>query len=86
VIDGISRSGGHTIADTPKSIVICIYLHQDATVQDTIECIKQTAQKTNLDRKINVVIKAWDIPLFFLENENGLQADAVRCILRQLAL
>jgi hypothetical protein len=40
VIDGISRSGGHTIADTPKSIVICCYLHQDTEVQDVIECIK----------------------------------------------
>jgi hypothetical protein len=40
VIDGVSRSGGHTIADTPKSIVIYIYLHQDTAVQDTIECIK----------------------------------------------
>jgi hypothetical protein len=41
VIDGICRSGTLTIADTPKTIVICIYLHQDTEVQDVIECIKQ---------------------------------------------
>jgi hypothetical protein len=61
-------------------------LHQDTEVQDVIECIKQSAEKTNLDRKINVIVKSWEIPLFFLENVKGLQADAVRCILKQSAL
>ena len=86
VIDGIDRSGYHTIADTPKSIVICCYLHRDTEVQDVLECIKQTAEETNLDRKINVIFKSWEIPLFFLENDKGLQQDSVRCILWQSAL
>ena len=86
VIDGIDRSGYHTIADTPQSIVICCYLHRDTEVQDVLECIKQTAEETHLDRKINVIFKSWEIPLFFLENDKGLQQDSVRCILKQSAL
>ena len=51
-----------------------------------LECIKQTAEETHLDRKINVIFKSWEIPLFFLENDKGLQQDSVRCILKQSAL
>jgi hypothetical protein len=66
VINGISRSGQHPLAYEPKSIVICIYLYEDVTVQDTIKAIKETAIQTDLNRKINRIIKAWNIPLFFL--------------------
>jgi hypothetical protein len=61
VINGISRSGQQLIEHNHKSIVICIYLYEDVTVQDTIKAIKETAIQTDLNRKINMIIKAWNI-------------------------
>ena len=67
----------------PKCIVIYIYLYEDITVQETIKIIEETQRQTNLNRKVDLIIKAWKIPLFYLESANGLRQDAVRPILKK---
>jgi hypothetical protein len=64
----------------------CIYNYEDITIQQTIKIIKDTAKQTNLNRNIDLIITARNIPLFYLANANGLKQDAVRPVLEKAGI
>jgi hypothetical protein len=86
VVDAIARDGRQLTVDTLKSILVCIKPNDIPSVRRLIKLVEDTVKQTDLDRTIDVIIKACNIPPFFLGNANGLKADAVRPILKKAGL
>ena len=86
VLDAIARDGKHLTVNTLKSLLICIKPNDIPTVQRLIKLVEDTVKQTDLDRTIDIIIKACNIPPFFLKNANGLKADGVRPILEKAQL
>ena len=86
VLDAIARDGKHLTVNTLKSLLICIKPNDITIVRRLIKLIENTVKQTDLDRKIDVIITACNIPPYFLGNANGLIADAVRPILKKAGL
>ena len=86
ILDEIPRDGRQLTVDTLKSLLICIKPNDIPTVRRLIKLIEDTVKQTDLDRTIDVIITACNIPPYFLGNANGLIADAVRPILKKAGL
>jgi hypothetical protein len=60
-----------------------IYIYEQPAISQALETIEDIRRKTDLDPSVEILVKANNRPLIFLESQNGFEQEATVPVLRQ---
>ena len=70
----------------PKSIVADLFIYELPAISQAFDQIEEIRIQTDLDRSVEILVKANNLPLTFLESQYGLRQDATEPELRQAGI
>jgi hypothetical protein len=70
----------------PKSIVVDIFIYEQLAISQAVGTIEDIRRKTDLDPSVEILVKANNMPLIFLESQYGYKQDATEPVLRQTGI
>jgi hypothetical protein len=70
----------------PKSIVADLFIYELPAISQAFDQIEEIRIQTDLDRSVEILAKANNLPLTFLESQYGLRQDATEPVLRQAGI
>jgi hypothetical protein len=86
IVNHISRGKQHISVFEPKSIVVDIYIYEQPAISQALETIEDTRRRTDLDRSVEILVKANNRPLIFLDSLNGFEQVATVPVLCQTCI
>lgn len=86
IVNHISRGKQHISVFEPKSLVVDIYVYELAAISRVREIIEDTRRSTDLDRSVEILVKANNSQLIFLDSLNGFEQAATLPVLRQTGI
>jgi hypothetical protein len=66
--------------------VVDIYIYEQPAISQALETIEDTRRRTDLDRSVEILVKANNRPLIFLDSLNGFEQVATVPVLRQTGI
>ena len=86
IVNHISRGKQHISVFEPKSLVVDIYVYELAAISRVREIIEDTRRSTDLDPSVEILVKANNSQLIFLDSLNGFEQAATLPVLRQTGI